>query len=493
MVHVHRLVFDATKWVLSYKFRLICMNQKKEAKMKKRLQASFFVRFKIVIWVLMITLFGAAGALTQELSVDIKIFVDGIVVTPTQVENFVAMNVRVNGPNGPIFRTRSTGEVVRWLPAEDFPDGYYRYEVVVLTHKLGGSSSVGEHERSQELTRMRGMFKIQSGLIVIEPEDDSKGGYLGRTAPKSYFDQILGALGYAVNWLLDIGSSSAQALDLEASSTSPKITFTDTQGGGDWRIYVDNQFSGGIFRIFDGPANIVMDVRRSANNDNSILIDAEGDIHLTDGAFMFDKSLSWLGIGTNTQNNNDQITMSGDAPQIGFVDEFDDTTMGIEYSSPWFEIEGTTGNQAIVRIHSEAPDSSLKIDSAGNVSISQGDISLSSSRDMKHDLGLVDLKDVLTRLSELPLHQWQYIDDPKETRHLGPMAEDFFAAFGLGRDNKHISPNDTAGVALAAVQALAKKIECLEKENAELREDLNRLKESHLQSKKMAVKKDNIQ
>ena len=42
--------------------------------------------------------------------------------------------------------------------------------------------------------------------------------------------------------------------------------------------------------------------------------------------------------------------------------------------------------------------------------------------------------------------------------HLGPMAQDFSAAFGLGEDDRHIAPLDAAGVSLAAVQALNHKV-----------------------------------
>lgn len=41
-----------------------------------------------------------------------------------------------------------------------------------------------------------------------------------------------------------------------------------------------------------------------------------------------------------------------------------------------------------------------------------------------------------------------------EICHVGPMADDFHAAFGLGADEKRVSPNDLAGLALAAAEAL---------------------------------------
>ena len=45
----------------------------------------------------------------------------------------------------------------------------------------------------------------------------------------------------------------------------------------------------------------------------------------------------------------------------------------------------------------------------------------------------------LAKVAELPISRWTYKDDPSATPHIGPMAEDFHAAFGLGRDDKSIS------------------------------------------------------
>ena len=42
---------------------------------------------------------------------------------------------------------------------------------------------------------------------------------------------------------------------------------------------------------------------------------------------------------------------------------------------------------------------------------------------------------------------------------MGPMAQDFRAAFGLGEDDKHIATVDADGVALAGVQALYRMVQ----------------------------------
>ena len=66
----------------------------------------------------------------------------------------------------------------------------------------------------------------------------------------------------------------------------------------------------------------------------------------------------------------------------------------------------------------------------------------------KTDFESVEARDILTRVTSMPIKTWRYdIDDPA-TRHIGPMAQDFRAAFGLGTDDKHIGTVDADGVAL---------------------------------------------
>ena len=73
---------------------------------------------------------------------------------------------------------------------------------------------------------------------------------------------------------------------------------------------------------------------------------------------------------------------------------------------------------------------------------------------------------------ELPITSWSFKGDDAAARHMGPMAQDFFQAFGLGVDELHISTLDANGVALAAIQGLKSEsdaqIQALETRLAEL-------------------------
>jgi hypothetical protein len=86
-----------------------------------------------------------------------------------------------------------------------------------------------------------------------------------------------------------------------------------------------------------------------------------------------------------------------------------------------------------------------------------------SDRNEKQNFKPVDVDQVLEKVAGLPITQWNYKKD-KHTPHMGPMAQDFYAAFTLGADDKHISMVDEGGVALAAIQGLNQKLEASLKE-----------------------------
>jgi len=74
--------------------------------------------------------------------------------------------------------------------------------------------------------------------------------------------------------------------------------------------------------------------------------------------------------------------------------------------------------------------------------------------------------EVLDRLVELPVQLWSYGWDDGSVRHLGPMAQDFGAAFGLGDTDKEIYLLDATGVCMAPIQALHERVGTLETELA---------------------------
>lgn len=108
----------------------------------------------------------------------------------------------------------------------------------------------------------------------------------------------------------------------------------------------------------------------------------------------------------------------------------------------------------------------MQVDQGGAVTATA--FNTSSDRNAKKDFRSVNVQEVLEKVAALPIQEWSYKADPAGSRHIGPVAQDFRAAFGLGADNKTIATVDADGVALAAIQALYR-------ENLELKARLESL------------------
>jgi len=98
-----------------------------------------------------------------------------------------------------------------------------------------------------------------------------------------------------------------------------------------------------------------------------------------------------------------------------------------------------------------------KLHVIGNI-LASGTITGSSDRNAKEHFQPINALDILDKVAGLPITRWDYKEDSSVT-HVGPMAQDFYAAFQVGMDDKHISMVDADGVALAAIQGLNEKVE----------------------------------
>jgi Chaperone of endosialidase len=107
----------------------------------------------------------------------------------------------------------------------------------------------------------------------------------------------------------------------------------------------------------------------------------------------------------------------------------------------------------------------IRLDNSNGVVTAKG-FNNRSDRQAKANFVGVDPARMLALVARLPISRWNYKDDARSVQHIGPMAQDFEAAFGLnGGDTRSINTVDVQGVTLAAVQGLNAH---LETENARL-------------------------
>jgi type VI secretion system secreted protein VgrG len=188
-----------------------------------------------------------------------------------------------------------------------------------------------------------------------------------------------------------------------------------------------------------------------------------------------------LHIGSATANADEKLIHFGDlqAGGLGYVylgERGQDDTLELHASRFYF-------SAGYVGIGVANPTNTLQV--AGNI-YATGTITPNSDRNLKTDFATVDPTAVLDKVAALPIQQWRFQAESEDVKHVGPMAQDFQAAFGLGAIPTAIATVDADGVALAAIQGLNSKVEVgmqsaevrlrkVEAENAELKQRLERL------------------
>ncbi len=226
----------------------------------------------------------------------------------------------------------------------------------------------------------------------------------------------------------------------------------------------------------------------SAIGDNALYSNTTGFGNSAIGASALNSNTTGFGntaSGTNAliNNNGDNNTASGNGALGTNGTGSNNTAIGAETGVSIGNLNNATaiGYGAVV-------NASNKI-RLGNtlVTVIEGQVAytFSSDKNQKENFRAVDGKEVLRKISEFELTSWNYKgNDPKAIRHYGPMAQDFFAAFGhdgvgaIGTETT-INSGDMAGILIVAVQALGK-------ENAELRA---RLESVEKEMKKLAGEK----
>jgi len=82
-----------------------------------------------------------------------------------------------------------------------------------------------------------------------------------------------------------------------------------------------------------------------------------------------------------------------------------------------------------------------------------------SSRDLKENFTDLSNQDILNKILQLPITEWNYKTTP-DNKSIGPMAQDFYALFGVGNDTS-ISTVDPASIALIGIKALNENLASL--------------------------------
>jgi len=114
-----------------------------------------------------------------------------------------------------------------------------------------------------------------------------------------------------------------------------------------------------------------------------------------------------------------------------------------------------------------------------------------SDRRKKENFQAIDAEAILKKVAAMPVTNWNYKTQPATQRHIGPMAQDFYAAFhldGIGNDTT-INTTDMDGVNMAAIQALEKRTAQLNEENNELKSKIEAMTQRMAAMERMVMDK----
>jgi hypothetical protein len=289
------------------------------------------------------------------------------------------------------------------------------------------------------------------------------------------------------------------------------VGYNSTVGGG-WQNYVTGGYAvvpGGYENIATGQACFAAGFLASAAYDdtfvwsdgssnpsyfqstgpNQFLIQATGGV----GINLDDPTGDALSIGGTARMNDNNIYFRAAPDQnhgVGYYGPATSAFAGVLLDGPvlFGYTGGALGTQQNGSEHIAVQWSTTSV-------TVNGTFNNNSDRNAKQDFAPVSAAQILSKVAQLPIATWRYKADTA-TPHIGPMAQDFYSAFKVGTDEKHIAPIDEGGVALAAIQGLNQKlevetkekdaeiaslkakaemVEALERQNASLAERLNEL------------------
>jgi hypothetical protein len=271
----------------------------------------------------------------------------------------------------------------------------------------------------------------------------------------SLFIDSSGRIGFRTSTpLLDlhVSTSNTPALRLEQTSAGGFTAQTWDVAGNEANFFVRDLTSGSRlpFRIRPGAPT------------SSIDISASGNVGI--GTASPSRALHVIDTGAS---DNTVLEIQNDAAaRIRITNSANAETWNLGHQSP-------SGSGFVLSDVGDAV-SEMLLDVAGNMTIA-GTLTQGSSRAIKHGFATIDPANALAGVQKLPILTWVYNDDATQSLHVGPMAEEFHAAFGFGADDKHIAPSDQAGLALAAIKGLAQVVEQKDQKIQELEARLQQL------------------
>ena len=269
--------------------------------------------------------------------------------------------------------------------------------------------------------------------IPIGRLDGANKGRFYLQVANGQIDMTINVVGYwlPISWGETRSGVRATALGNTTTASgyqSPAIGFSTTASG-------FNSTAIGSNAVASGNTSVAM-----GNNTN-----ASGDVSTAIGIATIANGHYSTAMGNSVKTTNGSF-IYGDRSHSGYVQNDADNQ---------FMVVATGGVKLVTAVDANGvPTAGVKLAGSGGSSWTT-----ISDRNAKTAIAPVNAREVLDKVAAMPMNTWQYKAQAAKYRHMGPMAQDFYAAFNLGESDTGIDTVDADGVALAAIQGLNAKLE----------------------------------
>ena len=269
---------------------------------------------------------------------------------------------------------------------------------------------------------------------------------------------------------------------LRLKENNLRIGFQDTSGSAsfpsnDWMIVINDSSNGGANHFS------IDDVSASTTPFRILAGAGENALHVSDRG---------VGFGTALPDRPVHV-VTGDTPGLRLEQSaaqgWPAYAWDLGGNESFFFVRDDNANTMPFRVEPGADDATLVVNTGGTVTVA-GTLMQGSSRGIKRAFEPVAHQEVLDKVVGLDVSSWQYREDESGARHIGPMAEDFYVAFGLGMDDAHIAPSDMASIAVVSVQALRQRVVDQDSEIERLRGEGNNMAERLARLEALIAKAD---
>jgi hypothetical protein len=434
----------------------------------------------------------AAGAVEAKQPIQTQVAVESLIANQLSFEpqvEFTRAYLVIEGPEGVRMGKEFAPEGAIFMPlvtneGGQLPDGLYRYQ---LSFTFGEGEKTLEEIAAQGPNQHSGIFFVKEGTPVSRHEQRA-------------------ALAAQRNELHAAAESISIADPPQVTDVDDRLDINDTSGNGvttlrmydsltpsEWDIYNNN----GLFQIYNFTPGTGEDVVINNSGVGIGTLSPDGNLDISDSVPVLniqtdDQAERWqLYINPYTDefrirdrvNFAHVVALTRGAPSdsifvgsngnVGIGTDLPATDLEVlDSGSVFTAMRLTNGVSSWAFSNTDVGDFTVNLigsggqeftvgprnNAAGPTMVVQGSVQATSflsasSRELKTDFATLDGKEVLANLAALPVTSWRYKTEDEDTRHFGPVAEDFQAAFQLG-DGETISDVDANGVTMSAVQGL---------------------------------------